>query len=492
MNVTDPLRIDQTIISSKPRMMDKAESRFMGKEYIYLGDCDRYKHHNFELYKKILVILIGSLFINQACQKRLDYVKYIHNPDLYAQTVHELNRVVMGNNFSPVVSSRNYTYASIASYEVIALAYPNHYESLVGQLHGLNEKPHIVLGPKVDPQLASVLAYIKVGEAVTFPEGSMQEYKKEILEKAYSLGLPRDISQASQIFADSVGNVILRWSKKDNYLQTRSAEKYMVQEDIPGRWVPTPPAYTQAVEPHWNKIRPLIIDSVQQFKANPPLAFDIKDKKSRYYQQVMMVIDSSKNLTEEQKHIANFWDDNPGKLNISGHVMFINKKFSPTGHWMNIACLASKTAHADFQTTVYSVTKTAISFFDAFIQCWNTKYQYNSIRPESVINKYFDLEWRPLLQTPPFPEYTCGHSTISAAAAEALTSIYGDHFAYTDSTELEFGIKNRNFSSFRQAALENQKARFYGGIHFHYSCIEGTRCGALVGDLVVKRLRMKK
>lgn len=398
----------------------------------------------------------------------------------------------MGNNFSPVVSSRNYTYAAIASYEVIALAYPDKYQSLVGQLHGLNQKPNIKLNPLADVDLASILAYIKVGEAVTFPEGSLKDYRDGILKKASDMGLPQKVAEASQELADSVGITILRWTKKDNYLQTRSAEKFMVNENIPGRWVPTPPAYTQAVEPHWNTIRTLVIDSPNQFKAKPSIPFNIKDTNGAYYKEVKMLIDTTKNLTEDEKHMANFWDDNPGKLNVSGHVMFINKKFSPTGHWMSVACIASKTANADFPTTVYAVTKTAIAYFDAFIQCWDTKYGYATIRPESVINKYIDLEWRPLLQTPPFPEYTCGHSTISAAASEALTSIFGNHFSYTDSTELEFGIANRKFTSFRQAAMENAKARFYGGIHFHYSCLEGNRCGTLIGDLIVKRLKMKK
>ena len=69
--------------------------------------------------------------------------------------------------------------------------------------------------------------------------------------------------------------------------------------------------------------------------------------------------------------------------------------------------------------------------------------------PETIINKYFDPNWRPHLQTPPFPEYTCGHCTISAAAAEALTSVLGDNVAYTDTSELEFGIKSRSFKSFQ-------------------------------------------
>ena len=132
------------------------------------------------------------------------------------------------------------------------------------------------------------------------------------------------------------------------------------------------------------------------------------------------------------------------------------------------------------------------TLFDAFIQCWYVKYKYNTVRPETVINQYIDINWRPYLQTPAFPEYTCGHSTISSAAAEALTSVYGDNFAYTDSTELEFGIANRSFKSFRHAADENNWARFYGGLHFHNSCIISTDIGQKVGKHIATKLKMKK
>jgi len=159
---------------------------------------------------------------------------------------------------------------------------------------------------------------------------------------------------------------------------------------------------------------------------------------------------------------------------------------------MGVVGIAAKKAGSDFPETVYAYAKTAIALFDGFIQCWNIKYTYNTIRPESVINKYFDPNWRPHLQTPPFPEYTCGHCTISAAASETLTSIFGDHFAYTDSTELEFGIKSRSYQSFREAALETRKSRFYGGIHYNYSCERSTEMGTGVGSLVVERLKMKK
>ena len=440
--------------------------------------------------KKIAIIICIITSI-AACNTKNDYQSITHNPDLYAHSVHELNQVVMGNNFSPIVASRNYAYAAIAGYEVIAAGNPSKYQSLAGQLKGLTTLPSAKDTANIDFPYASIIAYCMVGEAVTFPEGSMKEYTDSLHQLVKDHGMPSKMVEASEAFAKEVGAAIIAWSKKDNYAQTRSAEKYTVK-DIPGRWVPTPPMYASAAEPHWREIRTMVLDSASQFRPAPPPAFNVTDKNSEYYKNVMMVKNAVDSLTEEQKHIANFWDDNPFKVNVTGHAMFSTKKFSPPGHWMSIVGIANKKAKLSFEDAIYAYAKTAIALFDAFIHTWDAKYEYNTVRPETVINKYFDQNWRPLLQTPAFPEYTCGHSTISSSAAEALTSVFGDNFAFTDSTELEFGIANRSFTSFRAAAEENNWARFYGGIHFHNSCITSTQKGKAVGNWVVTHLKMKK
>lgn len=426
-----------------------------------------------------------------SCNNNTEYKTFLHDPILFSKTVHELNTVVMGNNFPPMVASRNYAYAAIAAYEVMAANNTAKYHSLGGQLNGLPELKLPTPTEDTDWKLAALLAYAKVGESVTFPEGSMQVYTDSILELAREKGLPAKVEKASKELADSVSVAIIRWSKKDNYLETRGAEKYTVTKE-PGRWVPTPPMYASAAEPHWMEIRTMVIDSASIYDPVPPPVFNIKDKNSKYYQEVMAIKNAIDSLTPEQKHMAEFWDDNPFKMNVTGHVMFGSKKFSPTGHWMSVVGIAAKQAKSDYAETIYATTSTAIALFDAFIQCWYVKYKYNTVRPETVINQYIDINWRPYLQTPAFPEYTCGHSTISSAAAEALTSVYGDNFAYTDSTELEFGIANRSFKSFRHAADENNWARFYGGLHFHNSCIISTDVGQKVGKHIATKLKMKK
>jgi hypothetical protein len=440
--------------------------------------------------KKLLLVASLSASL-AACHSDHDYDKIFKDPGLYCNTVHELNTVVMGNNFSPIVASRNYLYASVAGYEVMAAGNPSKYNSLAGQLRGLGPVPRPDAGQSPDFELAALLAFCKLGEAVTFPEGSMKTYVDSLKQMATDHGMPPDMFAATVTYADTVAAAIMRWSKKDRYLETRGAPEYTVN-DSAGRWVPTPPAYTPAMEPHWSEIRYVVMDSVQEFIPPPPYKFDVTDKNSLYYKEVKKVQDIVDSLTPEQAWIADFWDDNPFKLNVSGHLMFGTKKFSPPGHWMGIAGVAAKQAGADFPTTVTAYAITSIALFDSFIQCWNIKYVYNTLRPETAINKYFDPNWRPHLQTPPFPEYTCGHCTVSAAAAEALTSVFGDHLSYKDSTEMEFGIDPRSYKSFRDAADETERSRFYGGIHYQYSCAISHKMGTEIGMLVADRIKLKK
>ena len=440
---------------------------------------------------KIFHYLMAALLLVTACNNKPVPETYFADAFSYCKTVKELNEVVKHVGFPPIIASRNYAYANIAAYECIVGGYPNDFASLSGQVKGLEQMPKPDTSQKTDYEFAALLAFCKVGEAVTFPEGSMKEFVDSLKELAISEGMPGEMFNNSLAYADTVSKVILAWCKKDNYAQTRSATRYTVI-DSPGRWVPTPPAYATAMEPHWNKIRPIGMDSATQFIPPPPIPFNMKDTNSEYYKQVKSVKDAVDNLTDEQKHIAEFWDDLGGKLNVNGHVSFITKKFSPPGHWMNIVGIASQKAKANFRKTVAAYTLTSICVFDAFIQCWDEKFRSNMARPETVINNYIDPEWRPYLQTPSFPEYTCGHSTVSSAAAEALTKMYGDNFSYTDTSELEFGISNRSFTSFRQAAQENNEARFYGGIHFHPSCLVSNESGRKVATFIINKLKLEK
>ena len=170
--------------------------------------------------------------------------------------------------------------------------------------------------------------------------------------------------------------------------------------------------------------------------------------------------------------------------------MFATKKITPGGHWIGITSIATRKAKSDFQATTNAYANVTIALFDAFISCWDEKFRSNLVRPETLINTYFDDEWKPILQTPPFPEYTSGHSVVSGAASTVLTSIFGDNFSFADDTELPFGLPIRSYKSFQQAADEAAISRMYGGIHYRAAVEVGVGQGRKVGELVTEKLTM--
>jgi len=175
-------------------------------------------------------------------------------------------------------------------------------------------------------------------------------------------------------------------------------------------------------------------------------------------------------------------------MNVIGHVMFATKKITPGGHWMGIASIASAAAGKDWKGTVEALTLTAISLNEAFIACWDEKYRSRTIRPETYINQHIDENWVPLLQTPPFPEHTSGHSVASTAAAYTLAQLFGDQLHIVDSTEVAYGLPVREFDSFSQAASEAAISRFYGGIHYMTAIEEGSKQGKQVGEWIWKNI----
>ena len=417
------------------------------------------------------------------------YTHFTKDPVKYARTVKELNNIVLENNFPPMIASRNYAYANIAAYECM-VAGDASYVSLARQIKHMPDMPKPEAGSSIDFDLAALLAFVKVGNAVTFPEGSMMSHYEQLLHESDSMGISSAMLKDTKKFADTIAGSILAWSKKDNYAKTRGASRFNVDETA-GRWVPTPPMYATALEPHWMELRPFVLDSVSEFQCPRPPVFDVKNKNSTYYQALIEVKHAVDSLNEEQKHIAEFWDDNPFKMNVTGHVMYATKKFSPGGHWMNIVGIAAQKANADLHTTIAAYTQASIALFDAFLICWAEKFTSNYIRPESVINQEIDHNWQPFIQTPPFPSYVSGHSTISAATAEVMTNYFGE-MAFTDTSSVEFGIKSRSFKSFHDAAQEASISRLYGGIHYRFDLDEGNALGRKVGAVVLQRLQLKK
>jgi hypothetical protein len=440
---------------------------------------------------KAIQICILILFCSMlSCKQGNDaYKTQAENPLQLHQTMRRIIDILRHDIFAPPVSARILSYSSIAAYEAMLPGYPE-YKSVAGQLNGLTPCPQPEPGKEYCFSLASTAAMLFVGKQLVFSESDMEDKKEDVFLAYEAMQMPKEVFERSIAYGETVGKHILAWSKKDNYAQTRSAAKFSIDLTNPARWAPTPPQYADALEPHWPTIRSFTLDSASQFKAPAPLTYSDK-KGSEFYQMANEVYQISKTNTEKETQIGLYWDDNPFQVTVSGHLMIGMKKISPGAHWMSIAGYATRKANANFPQTAEAYMKTACAIFDGFIACWDTKYRYNLLRPETYINRFIDPEWRPDIETPPFPEYTSGHATVSASAATVLTSLLGETFEFTDSTEVLFEMPAKTYSSFYQAADESAMSRLYAGIHYRMGNEQGRLAGRKVGAHIVERIKTK-
>ena len=401
----------------------------------------------------------------------------------------QLTEIIIYDIFSPPVASRIYAYTSLAAYEAIRHDLPG-YASLAEKLNGFGTMPQPETGKVYDYTLAATRSFCKVAFNIRiFSDTVLHRYEDSLLA-VFKANLDQEVYDRSYAFGTSVADAILKRAATDRYKETRGMDKYL-GSDANGRWQPTAPDYLDGAEPNWRLIRPFALDTPSQFRPLPPLPFS-KDSSSPFYRMVKEVYTVNLNLTEEQKTIARYWDDNPAVMQHTGHLMFANKKITPGGHWMGITAIACKQANADHVKTAQAYALTAIGLLDAFISCWDAKYAYEYVRPITLINAWFDHDWNPVLQTPPFPEYTSGHSTITASSAEVLTALFGDGFAFHDNSDSAYIGMTRDFRSFRQAAEEASISRLYGGIHFRPALDTGNARGAMVGKHLLQKVGLLK
>lgn len=401
------------------------------------------------------------------------------------QTLHELNQLlintVMDDVFTPPVACRIYTYPNIAFYECIRYEDPA-LPSLVGKLNDLNSLPVPDMNSKPDHFIAACVAFSKVGQSLVGSEYKLEDWRTAFID---SLKKVMDtVAVASSVhYGNEMADAIIAWYKKDHYAETRGYQRYVYSE-APGRWKPTPLEFAQALEPYWKEIRPMVVKKADQFSPAKKLVYSMK-KNSEFQKNIREVYDIQKNLDSTRTAIAWYWDDNPNISKEEGHFNYFIHKISPGGHWIMITRQACLEKHTPITKASQAYALTSIALFDAFICCWYEKYLTDLIRPVTVINRYMDTKWTPLIQTPPFPEFTSGHAVISNAAAAVLTNIFGENYSFTDNTEIPFGIAPRTFESFYKAAEETAWSRVYGGIHYPETARISIKQGKQVGLNVI-------
>lgn len=434
--------------------------------------------------KKFLILLV-IVFTIAGCGQEKEQPAFFSSKQI-SKVIAEMTDIMVHDVTNPPLAARFYAYSCLAGYEVTAQN-----DTSIKSMHGLLREYPLIEKPANSSgnnyQLSALLAMMETAIKMQ-PSGTlMEEYKQQFLASCRTKGFSENEIKSAHEYAQEVSNKILAYAKTDSYNRISNYPRYTPLEEE-GTWYPTPPGFFAPVEPYFNTVRPFTLQKAGQFKPAPPASFS-KEENSPFYRQLTEVYQKAGDgLTPEQQEIAAFWDCNPFALQDNGHLMTGMKKISPGAHWLGITGIACQNAGLNFSQSMRINTMVAITLMDGFIACWDEKFRSNRIRPETAIRKFLDPQWKPLLQTPPFPEYLSGHSTISSASAEVLTHFFGENFHYKDTVEVRFGLPAREFSSFHQAAEEAAISRLYGGIHFMDAIENGLTQGSLVGKWVLNQV----
>lgn len=433
--------------------------------------------------RKLTILLLALTVCLYSCEERAFDINYSGTE--INRVLNQMTEVMIHDITNPPLAARFFSYACLSGYEVMAFS-----DSTMPPLHRiLNDYPPLSVPDSLSgylPSLTALLAMMETAKKMQ-PSGKMIDaYQKAFLDSARAHGVPEDLAQRSLSMASWVSKKTLAYAKADRYNRISNFPRYTPTNE-PGAWYPTAPAYMPAVEPYFNTVRPFVLDSASQFIPARPIAFST-NRQSAFYKLMMRNYAITKDMPKEYRVIAAFWDCNPFAVQDDGHLVMGLKKISPGAHWLGITGIACAQANKSFAATMEINTMVSLGLMDAFLSCWDEKFRSNRIRPESAIRQLVDPQWQPLLQTPPFPEYLSGHSVISSSSATILTHYFGDHFDYTDSVEVGYGLPPRHFASFRQAADEAAISRFYGGIHFMDAIDNGILQGNKVGEQLLARV----
>lgn len=347
----------------------------------------------------------------------------------------------------------------------------------------------LVVQPGASPVAASASAAHRVASQL-YPEADEMAHWNASLAESLNCLPDGDAKEFGIAFGISVGNAMLTARAADG----SSAELAYTTGSEPGDWRRTLPGYIPPLLPQWRYVQPFAIESAEQYRPEPPPELS-SEAYAESVDEVMQLgrLDSDVR-TDDQTEIAVFWADGGGT-------------FTPPGHWNQIAADVASTQGTTLAENARLFALLNIALADAGIAAWDAKYHYDLWRPIDAIRQAGtddnpttvpDSNWLSLLQNPPFPTYTSGHSSFSGAADAVLTDFFGSNVHFTSQLDghnapaqrplAEELIVTRSFTSFTEAAEEAGVSRIYGGIHFDFDNTAGLTSGRAIGNRVVQIL----
>lgn len=378
--------------------------------------------------------------------------------------------------YSPPVASRSFGYLGITAYEAAAGG-SDQLVSLVGQVQGLDSVPAREPGVGYDETMVISAA---MSDAIVYYFGNTGPTGQRAIKAAQkkwgalvAVGIPDDVAARSEAFGKAMAASIHEWSLDDGGAVITNMG-FPETWDLPtgdDKWVPTNAIRQQQFPllPEWGNNRTFVIPTGATCPTPGNPAFS-SEASSQFYREANEVYETGKGVTPEQAAIARFWSDDP------------MLSMTPPGHWVSIALQVAERADLPLDDTVDLLARMGIAMSDAFVGCWHAKYLYNLVRPVTYIRRVIDPKWEPILNTPPFPEYPSGHSTVSGAMDAVMTAFFGDDYAFEDNTGSPDGRNPRSYKSFHEAAEEAGISRLYGGIHFRAAIEDGLAQGRCIGE----------
>lgn len=402
-----------------------------------------------------------------------------HNSNVVVVYIDQMKRMIPGTpGFTPPVTSRAIAYTGLSLYESMQAGISG-YQSLEGIAQGLSDVPDAQDGVVYHWPLVANNALATIIDSLFFNTTEALRNELHELRDTYntqlSIGIDADDAQESMDYGVAVANAIWLYSQSDggHQAQLSNFPTSFVPPVGDGLWepLPTQTGVQAALQPYWGANRKFAStnEADEMMPSNiPDFSTEANSDMYTFYSEVF---ETGLNLTQPQIDIANWWADGSGTI-------------TPPGHSMSILGDVLEASASNLEQATLAMAQLGMALNDAFSVCWKTKFIYNSERPITYIQENIDPTWTPLLATPPFPDYTSGHSTQSGAMQRVLSDLFGSNFAFVDSTHGSNWGGPRSFGSFADAAQEAAISRLYGGIHWSGSNVDGFNCGELIAQNV--------
>lgn len=441
---------------------------------------------------RFLALLLGAMLLLNSCKQ--DIATFPDSADQYSSELARewmalsLRLVKTTPGFTPPVAARAYGYAGITMYEAVVHGMPAR-RSLAGIVNGLNaaDLPQPEAGAAYHWGIVANAAAREMFHALFANTSAANKARIDSMYGVFNVRFAAVSDDAaferSVEFGELVGAAMVAYAASDGQMAAYASNfpaSYLPPSG-PGLWRPTPPAFQKALQPYWGDVRPFVSSHISGSQPMAPPPFST-DPSSVFYQEAMAVYDAVSSLTPEQRIIAQFWSDDPGLT------------ATPPGHSISILNQLIVREKKDLAFAAEAYARMGMAVHDAFIACWKCKYDYNLLRPVTYIQDHIDPGFMPILNTPPFPEYTSGHSSQSGACAEVFKGLFGESYAFTDYTHAKRTDINgapRSFSNFDQYAREAADSRLYGGIHYPMGNDKGLEMGKFIGT-EIRNLNLNK